>query len=176
MSAGACAAMALHPDVDAERLCEQLAAEGADGGGHELDLVLGVGVEPVVDLLVEVLHRVVAELGDEGLDVDRALTGDVGLSLPTVFVRLALTQGVDVLAPGPDIGGSFRLCDFDRLEFVAVVGVGGRGLRTRLAVVVFFLDRDRIGEQVVVARAGARAGGMALTGIGHTMTPCGEAK
>ena len=56
-----------------------------------------MGVEPLVDLFIHVLDRVVAELGDERAAVGRALAGRVGVPLPLlVGVAFAFTDGGDL--------------------------------------------------------------------------------
>ncbi|MHC4994185.1 MAG: ABC transporter substrate-binding protein [Planctomycetota bacterium] len=70
----------LQPKVDEHRLFDRLAREGSDRGGDEFDLAVGVFLQPLVDLLVEVIQRVDSQLGVEGFNACGALPGDGGFA------------------------------------------------------------------------------------------------
>jgi len=128
----------LDPDTHEQGVFGVLSDEPANGGGHELDFVFGVGVEPLVDLLVEVLDRFESEFGDKGFDVDRARAGCVGGAVPVFFVDFSLSELADF-----GLGGIVVMVAAEH-----VIGFDGGQF---IQIVTFFMrDRDGGFEKVVV--------------------------
>lgn len=108
------------PDLDDEVGFFDFADPVADGDGDVLHFVVGVGVEPLVDLFVEELEAFGGEAAVEGADVGRAGAGDVGGAFPGFLV----VAGTHALREGADLGGGGR---FDGEGCGGGGGRGGRG-------------------------------------------------